>query len=66
MATGVINRLEAVAGTNPFDSNSVPRITMMAYTTTNFSVTFPAVLGKLCQLESSATPLQRCFLTGRE
>ena len=49
---GVINLLESIAGTNPFDSNSVPRITMMSYTPTNFSVTMPAQLGKLYQLQS--------------
>jgi uncharacterized protein (DUF1800 family) len=52
---GVINRLEAIAGTDPLDPASVPRITLMAYTATNFSVTLPAALGKLYQLQSTTS-----------
>src|SRR5436309_2515158 len=51
---GVPNRLESVAGTNPFDSNSVPRIAHSAYLGTNFTVTLPAVLGKSYELQSSS------------
>jgi len=50
---GVINRLESIAGTNPFDSNSVPRISFGTYAGSNFSVTLPCALGKLYQLQSS-------------
>src|SRR5438270_380790 len=49
---GVINRLESIAGTDPFDSNSVPRIADMSAAATNFSVTVPCVLGKQYQLQS--------------
>ncbi len=50
---GVINRLEAIAASNPFDSNSVPKITATAFAGTNFSVTMPSALGKQYQLQSS-------------
>src|ERR1051326_2108020 len=50
---GVPNRLEAIAGTHPFDSNSVPRIAQSTYGGTNFSVSVPCVLGKAYQLQSS-------------
>lgn len=49
---GVINRLEALAGTNPFDSNSVPKISFMNYSATNFSVTLSNAWGKFYQLQS--------------
>ena len=49
---GVINRLEALAGTNPFDSNSVPKISFMSYSATNLSVTFASAWGKFYQLQS--------------
>jgi uncharacterized protein (DUF1800 family) len=49
---GVSNLREALAGTNPFDSNSYPHITMFALTATNFSVTIPCQLGKVYQLQS--------------
>ncbi len=49
---GVINKLEALAGTNPFDSNSVPKISFMTYSTTNFSVTVSNAWGKFYQLQS--------------
>ena len=51
---GFSNAQEAVAGTNPFDVRSYPRIPAVAGTPTNFSVTLPAVLGKLYQLQSLA------------
>src|SRR3954471_3904473 len=47
---GVVNRLESIAGTNPFDSNSVPRIAQSAYSLTNFTVSLASVLGKSYQL----------------
>src|SRR3954468_21563369 len=54
---GVVNRLESIAGTNPFDSNSVPRIAQSAYSLTNFTVSLASVLGKSYQLQSSQTLL---------
>ena len=48
------NLQEALAGTNPFDSNSYPRIPTMSCSTTNFSVTMPCALGKQYQLQSVA------------
>src|ERR1039457_3575954 len=50
---GVSNLKEALAGTNPFDSNSYPHITAFGATATNFSVTIPCQLGKVYQLQSS-------------
>src|SRR6266850_7662876 len=35
---GATNGLESVAGTNPFDVNSAPRITGLSRTATNFTV----------------------------
>ncbi len=49
---GVINVKEALAGTDPFDSNSYPHITAFGWAATNFSVTLPCQLGKVCQLQS--------------
>jgi hypothetical protein len=49
---GVPNGLECIAGTNPFDSNSVPRIAALAYSSTNFTVSMPCALGKQYQLQS--------------
>ena len=49
---GVSNLKEALAGTNPFDSNSYPHITAFGSTATNFSVTIPCQLGKVYQLQS--------------
>jgi hypothetical protein len=49
---GVPNRLEALAGTNPFDANSVPRISLGAISGTNFSVSLPCALGKQYVLQS--------------
>jgi uncharacterized protein (DUF1800 family) len=50
---GFSNMQEAIADTNPFDSNSFPFIPIFANTTTNFSVTMPCALGKLYQLQST-------------
>ena len=49
---GVSNLKEALAGTNPFDSNSYPHITAFGSTATNFSVTIPCLPGKVYQLQS--------------
>ena len=53
---GVTNLAESIAGTNPFDSNSVPRIASVAYTSTNFSVIMPCALGKRYELQSAPMP----------
>lgn len=49
---GASNIVEATAGTNPFDSNSVPKITAAAMVGTNFNVTLPCALGKQYILQS--------------
>ena len=49
---GVPNKLEALAGTNPFDSNSVPRISVGVLNGTNVIVSMPSALGKQYQLQS--------------
>ncbi len=49
---GFSNLQEALAGTNPFDSNSYPHITYFYPNVTNFSVTLPCALGKVYQLQS--------------
>jgi len=49
----VSNGLEAIAGTDPFDPNSFPRISYAAIAGTNFSVTVPGALGKQYVLESA-------------
>jgi len=49
---GYSNLQEAVAGTNPFNSNSYPHIVSFAYSAPDFSLTMPCALGKLYQLES--------------
>src|SRR5215475_15670293 len=41
---GVSILQESLAGTNPFDGNSVPRIPSTAHTSSNFSVTLPSAL----------------------
>ncbi|HEV2210040.1 MAG TPA: DUF1800 family protein [Verrucomicrobiae bacterium] len=48
---GASNRQESIAGTNPFDSNSVPRITVSAIAGTNFSVSMASALGKQYSLQ---------------
>jgi Protein of unknown function (DUF1800)/PA14 domain/CHRD domain/Bacterial TSP3 repeat len=53
---GASNRQESLAGTNPFDSNSVPRITVSAVMGTNFSVSLSAALGKQYTLQSLEVP----------
>jgi hypothetical protein len=49
---GVSNLQESMAGTNPFDANSVPRIPTTAHSSSNFSITLPSGLGKQYQLQS--------------
>ena len=53
---GFSNLQEALAGTNPFNSNSYPRIPIMFCSPSNFSVTLPSALGKQYQLQSVTTP----------
>ena len=52
---GFSNLQEAMAGTNPYDSNSFPHITFSAFAAINFSVTIPCALGKQYQLQSIAS-----------
>jgi hypothetical protein len=49
---GFSNKLEAIAATNPFNSNSYPYIPTISWSPTNFSVTVPCALGKQYQLQS--------------
>ena len=49
---GATNALESIAGTNPFDPNSAPRITGLSRTATNFTVSMSCVLGKQYVLQS--------------
>jgi uncharacterized protein (DUF1800 family) len=53
---GVKNWQESVAGTNPLDSNSVPRIAPGSYAGPAFSVTFPSVVGAVYELQSAPSP----------
>jgi len=52
---GFVNWQEAIAGTNPFDSNSYPRIPIISNSFGGFSVTLPSAPGKVYTLESVAT-----------
>jgi hypothetical protein len=49
---GVINKLEAIAGTNPRDTNSLPKISLVTRSTNTCSVTMWGALGKQYQLQS--------------
>ncbi len=49
---GMSNLQESIAGTNPFDSNSVPKISLFTVSATNSSIAMAAQLGKLYQLQS--------------
>src|SRR2546427_1763407 len=49
---GVPNGLEALAGTDPLDASSAPRISGTTLSGTNFSVSMPCALGKQYQLQS--------------
>ncbi|HEV2393688.1 MAG TPA: DUF1800 family protein [Verrucomicrobiae bacterium] len=51
-ADGASNWQESIAGTDPFDTNSVPKITLSVVSGTNFNVSMPSALGKQYQLES--------------
>lgn len=59
---GVSNRLEALAGTDPFDPNSFPRITVGAYVSNSFLVTIACERGKRYELQSKQ-PLGTGVLT---
>jgi uncharacterized protein (DUF1800 family) len=50
---GVSNGTESLAGTDPFDASSFPKIAAFGKWPTNFSVTIPAELGKQYQLQSA-------------
>lgn len=49
---GASNFLESIAGTNPFDSDSVPRLSVALRSNTNFVISIPGVLGKQYRLQS--------------
>jgi uncharacterized protein (DUF1800 family) len=49
---GVSNLLEALAGTDPFDANSVPRIAVGSVSGGSVSVSMPCQLGKKYELQS--------------
>src|SRR5690348_6917452 len=49
---GFPNVLEALAGTDPFNANSYPKISGVAMSGTNFVMNMPAAAGKLYQLQS--------------
>jgi hypothetical protein len=52
---GFANWQEAIAGSNPFDSNSYPRIPIVSNSFGGFSVTVPSAPGKVYSLESVTT-----------
>ncbi|HZQ47471.1 MAG TPA: thrombospondin type 3 repeat-containing protein, partial [Verrucomicrobiae bacterium] len=54
---GASNLQESIAGTNPFDSNSVPKISAIIHSATNVSVSMPCAWGKKYQLQSTAALL---------
>ncbi|HEX4263551.1 MAG TPA: DUF1800 family protein [Verrucomicrobiae bacterium] len=49
---GVPNRLEAIAGTNPFDARSVPRILPITVSSNGVRVTMNGALGKRYELQA--------------
>ena len=49
---GVPNRVESLAGTDPFDASSFPHITAFSNSLSSFNVSMPCALGKLYQLQS--------------
>ena len=51
---GVPNELEALAGTNPFDARSVPRIGVFSVTTNAVRATIAGALGKRYELQASS------------
>ncbi|MCL4787429.1 MAG: DUF1800 family protein [Verrucomicrobia bacterium] len=50
---GLASRIEAVAGTNPFDSRSVPRITQFLLTTNGVLASMAGALGKRYDLQAT-------------
>jgi hypothetical protein len=50
---GVPNRLEAVAGTDPFNAQSVPKITQLTVASNSAHLIFAGVLGKKYELQAS-------------
>ncbi|MBC8001787.1 MAG: hypothetical protein H7X97_04285, partial [Opitutaceae bacterium] len=50
---GLTNQQESIAGTNPFDSRSVPRITSLTVTTNGVVAIMPGSLGKHYLLQGS-------------
>lgn len=49
---GFPNSLESIAGTDPYNSNSYPRVSGVALSGTNLMMTMPSLPGKLYQLQS--------------
>jgi uncharacterized protein (DUF1800 family) len=52
---GIPNRMESIAGTNPFDARSVPRINSIVVNSNGARVTIAGALGKRYQLQASET-----------
>jgi hypothetical protein len=52
---GVPNRLEAIAGTDPFNAQSLPRISQITVSSNGVHVNFAGALGKKYELQASAT-----------
>ena len=59
---GVINRLEAIAGTDPRDARSLPKITGHRLSTNQVGVTFHVLMegarGKRFELQSTSNPYE--------
>ncbi len=53
---GFPNVLECMAGTDPFDANSYPKISGVTLSGTNFMMNMPCIPGKLYQLQSCPFP----------
>ncbi len=54
---GFPNILESIAGTDPFNRNSYPKISGLTLSGTNLVMNMPGLPGKLYQLQSRALPL---------
>ena len=54
---GASNLQECIAGTNPFDPTSSPTISAIVHSATNVSISMPCALGKMYQLQSTASLL---------
>ncbi len=64
-ADGITNAAEDYAGTNPFDPNSIFRITSVTHAGTNaISVTWNSVPGKTYQIETAGAPNGSYVTTG--